>query len=90
MPGNGRVAEPGLVATMPGSGVIMIIAGLGLPPGVHDRAAPAADVLVVPDPRLGVDRLADGAQQAQTATGRASRDTASPQRMNVRIDVGAV
>ena len=24
MPGNGRVAEPGLVATIPGSGVIMI------------------------------------------------------------------
>ena len=24
MPGNGRVADPGLVATIPGSGVIMI------------------------------------------------------------------
>ena len=40
-------------------------AGLGLPPGVDDRAALLADVLVVPDPRFGVDRLADGAEQAQ-------------------------
>jgi len=28
--------------------------GLGLPPGVHDRAAPLADDAVVPLPRLGV------------------------------------
>ena len=40
-------------------------AGLGLPPCVDDRAAPAADVLVVPHPRLGVDRLADGTEDAQ-------------------------
>ncbi len=38
---------------------------LRLPPGVDDRALPAADVLLVPDPGLGVDRLADGAEQAQ-------------------------
>src|SRR6185503_1398847 len=36
--------------------------GLGLPPGIHDRTAPAADGLVVPHPRLGIDRLADGAE----------------------------
>ncbi len=40
-------------------------AGLGLPPGVHDRAALLADDPVVPLPGLRVDRLADRAQQAQ-------------------------
>src|ERR1700704_3686062 len=42
-------------------------AGLSLPPGVDDRAAFGADHLVVPEPRLWVDRLADGAEQAQAA-----------------------
>src|SRR5690606_13963205 len=40
-------------------------AGLGLPPGVDDRAAAVAHHLVVPAPGLRVDRLADAAQQAQ-------------------------
>jgi hypothetical protein len=40
-------------------------AGLGLPPGVDDRAAVIADHAVVPLPGLGVDRLADRAEQAQ-------------------------
>src|SRR6202023_3167741 len=40
-------------------------AGLGLPPGVDDRAATLADDLVVPEPGLGIDRLADRAQQAK-------------------------
>ena len=40
-------------------------AGLGLPPGVDDRAAAAPDVLVVPDPGFGIDRLADRAEQSQ-------------------------
>jgi hypothetical protein len=38
-------------------------AGFGLPPGVHDRAALAAHVDVVPHPRFGVDRLADAQQR---------------------------
>ncbi len=42
-----------------------VAAGLGLPPGVDDRAAPVADGVVVPHPRLGVDRLADRAEDAQ-------------------------
>ena len=42
-----------------------VAAGLGLPPGIDDRAARFADRLVVPDPRLGIDRLADGAEDAQ-------------------------
>ena len=40
-------------------------AGFGLPPGVDDRAAFAADVLVIPDPCLGIDRFAHGAEQAK-------------------------
>ena len=40
-------------------------ARLGLPPGVDDRAALAADLLVIPHPRLGIDRLAHAAEQAQ-------------------------
>ena len=39
--------------------------GLRLPPRVDDGRAVAADVLAVPDPGLGVDRLADRAEQAQ-------------------------
>src|SRR5690606_39960750 len=39
--------------------------GLGLPPGVHHGGAVAADVLAVPDVGLGVDRLADRAEDAQ-------------------------
>ncbi len=40
-------------------------AGLGLPPGVDDRAAVVADHVVVPLPGFRIDRLADGAEQAQ-------------------------
>src|SRR6185312_8278642 len=41
-------------------------AGLRLPPGIHDRAAAAADHPVIPHPGLGIDRLADAAEQTQT------------------------
>ena len=40
-------------------------AGLGLPPGVDDRATAVADDPVVPFPGLRVDRLADRAEKAQ-------------------------
>ena len=40
-------------------------AGLGLPPGIHDGAALAADVFVIPQPRFGIDRFADGAEHAE-------------------------
>src|SRR5215468_8207084 len=39
--------------------------GLGLPPSVHHRTPSAADILVIPDPGLRVDRLADGTQESQ-------------------------
>ena len=45
-------------------------AGLGLPPGVDDRAALVADDAVVPQPGLGIDRLADRAEQAQRLAAR--------------------
>src|SRR5262249_28406651 len=39
--------------------------GLGLPPGVDDRAAAIADHAVVPLPGFGIDRLADRAEEPQ-------------------------
>src|SRR5688572_20474499 len=45
-------------------------AGLGLPPGIHDGAAPVADDAVIPLPGLRVDRLAHGAEQAQALARR--------------------
>ena len=54
------------------------VARLGLPPGVDDRAALAADHEVVPEPRLRVDRLADRARAAAATTGRASPGTRRP------------
>ena len=65
MPKNGRVAEPGLVGTAPGIGRDHDGAGLRLPPGVDNGAAVVADLLAVPHPRLGIDGLADRAEQAQ-------------------------
>src|SRR5262249_5443909 len=39
--------------------------GLGLPPGIDDRTPASADHPVIPHPRLGVDWLANAAEQAQ-------------------------
>jgi hypothetical protein len=66
-----------------------VAAGLGLPPGVDDRAALAADVAVVPHPRLGVDGLADGAEQAQRRQ-VVALGLLAPHFMKVRMAVGAV
>ena len=41
------------------------VAGFGLPPGVDNRAALAADMFVIPHPGLGIDRFTDGAEQAK-------------------------
>ena len=78
MPGKGIVADPGLVVVTPGSGVIMI------PPvsvchqvSTMGQRAPA-DMLVVPDPRLGIDRLADRAEQAQAGEVPLRRDGIRP------------
>ena len=82
------MAEPGFVTVRPGSGLIM------MPPVSvchqcrrSDSGRP--DVLVIPHPCLGVDRLADAAEQAQrrqVVLGRSS----SPHFMHARIAVGAV
>ena len=40
-------------------------AGFGLPPGINDRTAAAADHTLVPDPRLRIDGLADAAEEPQ-------------------------
>src|SRR4051812_19422565 len=64
-PGGGWARRPGVGVGAPGGGGHRDPAGLGLPPGADDRAAPAADDLPVPQPRLGVDGLAHRAQQAQ-------------------------
>ena len=53
-------------------------AGLGLPPGVDDRAALAADHFVVPHPGFGIDRLADRAQQPQRGEVVACSDARRP------------
>ena len=42
-----------------------VAAGFGLPPGVDDGALLVADDLVVPAPGLGVDGLADGAEEGE-------------------------
>src|SRR5690606_29158267 len=44
-------------------------AGLGLPPGVHDRAAGITHYVVVPLPGFGVDGLTHAAQQAHAGAG---------------------
>ena len=65
MPKNGCVAEPGFSARRAGQRRDQDAAGLGLPPGIDDRAAAVADHAVIPFPRFGIDRLADRAEQPQ-------------------------
>ncbi len=65
IPGSGRVAEPGLAAIAPGHRRDHYPAGFGLPPGIDDRTALAADHFVVPDPGFGIDRFADRSEQSQ-------------------------
>ena len=63
--GKGLRGRAGLEGSYPRQGANQDGAGFGLPPGIHDRAAAAADMLPVPDPRLRVNRLAHRTQQAQ-------------------------
>ena len=48
--------------------------GFGLPPGVHHRGRAGAHVVPEPAPRLGVDGLADGAEQPDGGEVVAGRD----------------
>src|SRR5262249_47324774 len=42
-----------------------------LPPGIDDRAAVLADMIVIPQPRLGIDRFSNRTKDAQGAPTRA-------------------
>src|SRR5437588_605338 len=64
-PGQRQRRRAGLGRYRPRQRRNHVAAGLGLPPGIDDRAAPAPDGFVIPHPGLGVDRLADGAEDAQ-------------------------
>ena len=65
MPGNGNVALPGFVVVTPGSGVIRIIPVSVCHHVSTTGRAIAADVLAVPHPGLGVDRLPDRTEDPQ-------------------------
>ena len=52
--------------------------GLRLPPRVHHGRVAGADHLAVPHPGLGVDRLADAAQQPERRSGCGSRRARGP------------
>ena len=78
MPGIGVCAEPGSSVGDAGQRADHDGAGLGLPPRVDDRGAVAADVLAVPEPGLGVDRLADGAEHPQRRQVELRRDVVAP------------
>jgi hypothetical protein len=64
-------------------------AGLGLPPGVDDRAAAVADHAVIPFPGFRIDRLADRAEQPQLLRGGLLHRLVAA-RISARIAVGAV
>ena len=64
-PKKGRVQVPGLMGVAPGRGEIMMA-----PVSVCHQVStmghlPAADLLVIPHPGFGVDRFADGAEEAE-------------------------
>ncbi len=65
MPGKGERARARHEWRGAGQRRDHVAAGLGLPEGVDDRAAAAADMAVVPLPRGRVDRLAHRAEDAQ-------------------------
>ena len=60
------------MSVAPGNGADQDAAGFRLPPGIHDRATPIADDVVVPLPGFRIDRLTDRAQQSQALCARSS------------------
>ena len=89
MPGNGRVAEPGLSVVTPGSGVIMIA-----PVSVCHHVSTTGQRS--PPMNLWYQIHASGLIGSPTDPSRRSDDRSCfcgnsvPQRMNARIAVGAV
>ena len=89
MPGNGRVADPGLVAVMPGSGEIMI-----MPVSVCHHVSTMGQR---PRPMCSLYQIhASGLMGSPTVPIRRKlrsecfAGSSAPQRMNVRMAVGAV
>ena len=78
MPGNGLRRRTGLERRDAGQRRDQNVSRLGLPPRVDDRTALCADVLVVPHPRFGIDRLADRSEQAQAAQVALRRPVGAP------------
>ena len=90
MPGKGKVAEPGLQTVTPGSGVIRIwpvsvchqvsTTGQRPPPITFQYQTQASGLIGSPD----------ACPAGAGSTGRTASGYSSPQRMNVRMAVGAV
>ena len=78
MPGTAHLRRAGLGRGDAGQRADHDGAGLGLPPGVDDRGAVAADDPAVPHPRLGVDRLTDRAEHAQGGQVELGGDVLAP------------
>src|SRR5690606_9391032 len=77
-PGDGPLRGPRLQLTEARQGTDHDGAGLGLPPGVDDRRRAGTDVLLVPQPRLGVDGLADRSEQPDRGEVELGRDRLAP------------
>ena len=64
---QGQGAGAGFGGGGAGQGTDHHAASLGLPPGVHHRAAVMADHVAIPHPGLGIDRLTNAAEDPQRA-----------------------
>ena len=89
MPGNGRVAEPGLVAVKPGSGVIMImpVSVCHQVSTMGQRSRPMFSWYQIQASGLIGSPTVPSKPQARK---RMLRRNSVPQRMKVRMAVGAV
>ncbi len=64
-------------------------ASLGLPPGIHDGQLVVPDILAIPHPGFGVDRLTHRSEEAQ-AERSCLAGHSSPKRIRPRMAVGSV
>ena len=62
---KGATGAAGFECVRAGQGRDKMTASLRLPPSIHDGTTLAADVFVIPHPRFGIDRFADGAEHAE-------------------------
>ena len=89
IPGNGRVAEPGFVLVMPGSGVIMImpVSVCHHVSTIGQRSRPMLVWYQIQASGL-IGSPTDPSSRSELRSRRAGHSV--PQRMNARIAVGAV